>query len=104
MIHVAGYVSDQLVKGSHCTAHLKWYENGSILIGAIPRGTGEQQWRRARESMGDLIPQSPNLNTERQMGSIFIVFNVIEPTISQSSLAFVLFMVESQVSVQLCSQ
>lgn len=83
MIHVAGYVSDQLVKGSHWTTHLKGYENGSILIGAIPRGTGEQRWRRAWESMGDLIPQSPNLNTERQMGTIFIVFNFIEPTISQ---------------------
>lgn len=103
MIHVAGYVSDQLVKGSHCTAHLKGYQNG-ILIGAIPRGTGEQRWRRARESMGDLIPQSPKLNTERQMGNIFIVFNMIEPTISQCSLAFVLFMVESKVSVQLWSQ
>lgn len=71
MIHVAGYASDQSVKGSHGAAHLKGYGNGSVLIGPIPRGSGQQRWRRARESMGDLIPQSPNLNTQRQMASIF---------------------------------
>lgn len=83
MMHVAGYVSDQLVKGSHWTAHPEGYGNGSILIGPLPRGTGEQWWHRAQESMGDLIPQSPNLNTEWQMGAIFMLFNMIKPTISQ---------------------
>lgn len=70
MIHVTA--SDQLVKGSKVRTerHIKGYENGSIHIGPLSRESSEQQWRRTWESMGDLIPQSPNLNTERQMATI----------------------------------
>lgn len=48
----------------HTEQHIKGYENGSIRIGPISREASEQRWRRTQESMGDLIPQSPNLNTE----------------------------------------